>query len=133
MTGIVVTWQQLLYIALVLIVFYVAQLLLFLKKTGRSGVHRDHHQIEVLNGEIAALRQEVESLKVRLAALQLQQPALIEEGRLAQAASELDDETPYAQAIRMAQLGADANHVASACGLTRGEADLIVALYRRPE
>ncbi|SMC23465.1 Protein of unknown function [Andreprevotia lacus DSM 23236] len=132
--GIVVTWQQLLYGTLVLILFYVAQLLLFLRKNNRVGPGRDlHHQLEVQRGEIAALRQEVEGLKVRLAALQLQQPALIQDGNAGHPLSDAEEETPYAQAIRMARLGADANHVASACGLTRGEADLIVALYRRNE
>ncbi|KAF0815035.1 hypothetical protein IGB42_00112 [Andreprevotia sp. IGB-42] len=134
MNGIVVTWQQLLYLGLVLILFYVAELLLFLKKAGRNRLGREtHHQIEVQQGEIAALRQEVEGLKVRLAALQMQQPALMHGGLADELLPQPDDETPYAQAIRMAQLGADANHVATACGLTRGEADLIVALYRRPE
>ncbi|WP_035054082.1 DUF2802 domain-containing protein [Andreprevotia chitinilytica] len=135
MNGILVTWQQLLYLGLVLILFYIAELLLFLRKAGQAKLGRDaRHQIEVQQGEIAALRQDIEGLKVRLAALQLQQPALMQDGILTEDSvlpDEVDEETPYAQAIRMAQLGADANHVATACGLTRGEADLIVALYRK--
>lgn len=38
--------------------------------------------------------------------------------------------TPYGQAILMAQQGLDAREVAAVCGLSRGEAELIVALYK---
>ncbi|MGL4995905.1 MAG: DUF2802 domain-containing protein [Deefgea sp.] len=41
-----------------------------------------------------------------------------------------EDESSYAQAIRLAQKGADAPEVAAVCGISRGEADLIVAIYR---
>ena len=39
-------------------------------------------------------------------------------------------DSPYAQAIRLAQKGADASELAASCGISRGEADLIVAIYR---
>jgi hypothetical protein len=39
--------------------------------------------------------------------------------------------SPYNQAILMARQGAPAAEVASTCGISRGEAELIVALYRK--
>jgi hypothetical protein len=39
--------------------------------------------------------------------------------------------SPYNLAIQMARQGANANDVASGCGISRGEAELIVALYRK--
>jgi hypothetical protein len=39
-------------------------------------------------------------------------------------------ETAYAQAIRLAKQGMDSSAVAAGCGISRGEAELIVALYR---
>ncbi|PHV12473.1 DUF2802 domain-containing protein [Chitinimonas sp. BJB300] len=39
-------------------------------------------------------------------------------------------ETAYAQAMRLAGQGLDSSAVAAGCGISRGEAELIVALYR---
>jgi hypothetical protein len=39
--------------------------------------------------------------------------------------------SPYNLAIQMARQGAGAGEVASGCGISRGEAELIVALYRK--
>ncbi|AOX99308.1 DUF2802 domain-containing protein [Jeongeupia sp. USM3] len=127
MNGIVITWQQLLYISLALIVFYVAQLLFFLK---RHGWHWPHHRVssaDALAQEVIALRQEVERLKIRLAAQQVEAVASGIEPH-----EELPAESPYAHAIRLAKQGAEASQVASVCGLSRGEVDLIIALYRKP-
>lgn len=135
MNGIVITWPQLLYLGLILVLFYAAELLLFLRKSsqGKPQEAQTRRQIELLTDDAAMLRQEIENLKVRLASLQIQQVQLEPQQR---AQPELirapvqEDATPYSQAIRMAQLGADADEVAAGCGISRGEADLIVALYR---
>lgn len=128
MDGIVITWQQLLYISLVLILFYVAELLLFLRKSSRnrSVATPDHNALIEQGEKIESLQREVESLKVRLAALLAQSSTAIDLPNLPMQG----DDTPYSQAIRLAQQGADAEKVSAACGISRGEADLIVALYR---
>ncbi|GAB3265724.1 DUF2802 domain-containing protein [Chitinimonas naiadis] len=41
-----------------------------------------------------------------------------------------EGETAYSQAIRLAKQGLDSSAVAAGCGISRGEAELIVALYR---
>lgn len=128
MDGIVITWQQLLYISLVLLLFYVAELLLFLRKSSRqrSRSASDTDALARQGEEIANLRREVETLKVRLAAMLVHSPV---EPSLSAGLHAADD-TPYSQAIRLAQQGMDADKVAEQCGISRGEADLIVALYR---
>jgi len=112
MDAITITWPQLLYISLALILFYVAELL-------RAN---DRRQWAEVHHEIARLNQEVETLKIRLAAVQMQSAT--------PAPSAMAEDTPYAQAIRMAQSGADSDAICGECGLSRGEADLIVSLYR---
>lgn len=124
MNGIVITWVQLLYISLILILFYVAELLLFMRKASvQRGAAHNPADIETLQNEMVQLRFEMDALKLRLAASQAQwvSPEPI---------AETDKESPYSHAIRLAKLGADSNSVADQCGISRGEADLIVALYR---
>jgi hypothetical protein len=124
MNGIVITWVQLLYISLVLILFYVAELLLFMRKASMHRVQgQDTQELDRLRNELAQLRFEMDALKLRLATSQVQWPATEE-------VMEGDQESPYSHAIRLAKLGADSNSVAHQCGISRGEADLIVALYR---
>ncbi|KPC52705.1 DUF2802 domain-containing protein [Amantichitinum ursilacus] len=133
MNGILITWPQLLYLGLVLILFYVAELLLFLRRANapKSVSRQLINQLETAQADITGLRQELELLKVRLAAAQAQQSYLLPHPeKVPSGASESNAETPYAHAIRMARQGADAAAVAQECGISRGEADLIVALYR---
>ncbi|MBM3114211.1 DUF2802 domain-containing protein [Jeongeupia naejangsanensis] len=126
MNGILITWQQLLYVSLGLIVFYIAQLLFFLKRHGWSWPKHASAPDTALRVEVVALRQEVERLKIRLAAQQIEP---VTSG--AEPVVEVSDESPYAHAIRLARQGAEASQVASVCGLSRGEVDLIIALYRK--
>ena len=130
MNSIVITWPQLLYISLVLILFYATELLLFLRKSAqnKSKSPAERKWLAEQQEQIVELQREMESLKVRLATLLAQQlplPTLPSEISLQD-----DDDTPYSQAIRLAQQGADSEKVSAACGISRGEADLIVALYR---
>lgn len=64
--------------------------------------------------ELAELRKQVQSVQNDIKQLKRNQRAA----------------TPYGQAILMAQQGLDAREVAAVCGLSRGEAELIVALYK---
>ncbi|WP_410498781.1 DUF2802 domain-containing protein [Chitinibacter sp. S2-10] len=128
--GLFITWPQLLYIGVLLILFYVAELLFFWYRHNRTVLHpEDNQQAE----QIALLQQEVELLKLRLSAItppselaplvQQNAPDILEHGQP-------HEETLYAKAIRMAQAGADASQLIMECGLSRAEADLIVAIYR---
>lgn len=131
MNGIVITWPQLLYISLVLILFYAAELILFLRKSSQLKP-QDPHLAEALveqREKITELQREIDGLKVRLSTLLTQAHTETEALILSDEDSD-DADSPYSHAIRLAQLGADANKVSQECGISRGEADLIVALYR---
>ncbi|MBC7945395.1 MAG: DUF2802 domain-containing protein [Burkholderiales bacterium] len=75
--------------------------------------YRDRTEKKALQ-QISELREQVQSLQTDVRHLKRNQRAT----------------TPYGQAILMAQQGLDAREVAAVCGLSRGEAELIVALYK---
>ena len=66
--------------------------------------------------EIGDLRKQVSHLQGKVDKLQAAPPTLV---------------SPYNLAIQMARQGAAAGEVARGCGISRGEAELIVALYRK--
>jgi flagellar biosynthesis/type III secretory pathway M-ring protein FliF/YscJ len=69
-----------------------------------------------MHDEVRLLRQEVLALKANI------------EGDRHEPAVPV--ESAYSQAIKLAQQGLDSAAVAAGCGISRGEADLIVAIYR---
>lgn len=131
MNGIVITWPQLMYVSLALILFYAAELLLFLRKSSSSRIDPTIRKMLAEQREhISELQREIENLKVRLVTLHAQHVAGHSLAEAVPADMDAGDESPYSQAIRLAQTGAEAEKVAAECGISRGEADLIVALYR---
>lgn len=127
MESFVITWRELLIVVAVVLAIYVAELLLLLRsgKSGerwfsRGGATQDKAalvRLENLEAEIAELRQHVARLESGTD--HAERPA--EPVHAVQ--------TPYGQAIQMARTGLDAEAVASACGISRGEAELIVAMH----
>lgn len=73
------------------------------------------------DAEREALRAEIEMLRVENAQLR---------SALAKPVDEPPAVSPYSRAIEMARKGDEINSIAGACGITRGEAELIVALHR---
>ena len=71
-------------------------------------------QRETLRAEMEMLRDENAKLRSALAKPVEERPAV----------------SPYSRAIEMARNGDEINNIAGACGITRGEAELIVALHR---
>ena len=72
--------------------------------------------------------QRLETMETQLGALQERADALakeLESGRRGPKSS-----GQYREAVEMAEQGLDAAAVADSCGISRAEADLIVALYR---
>jgi cell division protein FtsB len=68
---------------------------------------------------IDALRTEIAALSARVEALEKQLKS-----------REEDFLSPYARAIQLAREGATAGELSSRCGISRGEAELIIALNR---
>jgi hypothetical protein len=70
--------------------------------------------------EVSVLRDEVEKLGARIDVL---------EQYIQQMQSESTEETPYNRAIQMARLGRDVSRISESCGISRGEAELIVSMH----
>jgi hypothetical protein len=124
MESLVVTWREVLVVVIAVLAVYVAELLLLLRWSGRLGKSgkkatrpgADQRSVDALTREVGELRKQLARLQGELDKL-----------RSAPAGSV----SPYNLAIQMARQGANANDVASGCGISRGEAELIVALYRK--
>lgn len=101
---------------------YAAEVLLLLRWSGgrrawrRSGGSPEQRLINSLSLEIAELRRQLGQVQGDLDKLK---------------ATSVKPVSPYNQAIEMAREGRSAAEVASGCGISRGEAELIVALYRK--
>jgi len=78
---------------------------------------------EGLEAEVLLLRDEVDALRSELAALRRELQAEIAQRRAPQAVSPL-----YNDAMQMATAGHNAATIAERCGISRAEADLVVAL-----
>lgn len=119
--SIVITWRELLIVVALILAVYIAEMLL-LMRTG-VGVLRKRRMPETVrnDAEETKLRSEIESLGSRVAALeqfihQLQ-------------AENASESTPYSRAIQMARQGRDASRISESCGISRGEAELIISMH----
>lgn len=114
--GFVVTWKELLIGGIIVLAIYIAELLL-LTRPGRSRNPFRRGEAD----EVSHLRSRVAELEQRLAAL---------EGGASDASTQTIAPTPYAKAFSMAAAGRDVAQVAAQCGISRAEAELIVAMQR---
>jgi vacuolar-type H+-ATPase subunit I/STV1 len=85
----------------------------------------DFHQIETLEQDIAQLRREIGGLRAEVQALRDEQRRELTKVQVAQNASPF-----YSEAMQMAMQGQDAADISVLCGISRGEAELVVALAR---
>jgi len=120
----VITWRELLIGAVLVLAVYIAEMLLLMRSTKPLG-----WRVWQKGAEAHALAQnrEVQSLELEMARLQEQVNRLqseIEKIKALQAAV-----TPYTNAIQMAEQGLNVSDVASRCGISRGEAELIIAMH----
>jgi len=125
MEALVVTWRELLAVVIAVLAVHAAELLLLLRWSGRlswNGAKRpakagaDQRAVDSLTREVGELRKQVARLQGEVDKLRTTPAGSV---------------SPYNLAIQMARQGASANDVASGCGISRGEAELIVALYRK--
>lgn len=125
MDSFVITWRELLIVVAVVLAVYVAEMLLLLR-TNR-GFRRWKPETEA--GRVEALESEVEQLREQILAIHQQlEDRPIPQTQYSASASSLS--TPYSQAIQMAQQGMGVDEVAASCGISRGEAELIVAMHQ---
>ena len=143
MDSIIITWRELLLVLAAVLAVYVAEMLLLLRRRGNPGwrLWQRGAQANAQSRALADLRAQVEALRMELAQLRERAGVAPEAGTPPAQAPvaerprrmlELPVEgvTPYAHAIRMAREGCPVAEVAGDCGISRGEAELIVALYR---
>jgi len=72
----------------------------------------------------AELRRELEELRKRVEQLESNASMLLKK-------DEGDTDTPYNRAILLARQGYDAARLSEECGISRGEAELIVSMQKR--
>jgi TolA-binding protein len=124
-TTITLTWTQLLIALAAVAAVYVIELLFFMRQSRRLQAAPADPLTLKLEAELNAVTERVGNLNARVDELRRE----IDQLRRSPATS-----GQYREALELAQGGADAATVASGCGLSRGEAELIVALQRmRPE
>ena len=116
LSTITLTWPQVLVIALAAIGLYVIELVLFMRATSRQA------ERERLTS------QRLEAMAADLGALQARADALAKELDAIRRGPKSSGQ--YREAVEMAEQGLEASAVADSCGISRAEADLIVALYR---
>jgi len=123
--SLVITWRELLIVVVVVLAVYSAEMLLLLrsKRGGRHGkpdAAALQPRFEALENEIEELREQLLSFKEQLDQLKATPPPQ----------ANMSPSSPYSQAIQLAQQGADVSEIAENCGISRGEAELIVAMHQ---
>ena len=125
MESFVITWRELLIGAVLVLAVYIAEMLLLMRSAKPRGLrvwqrgaeaHAKSRELQSLELDLAKLHEQVARLQAEIEQLRAQQIAV----------------TPYTHAIQMAQQGLDVGEVAASCGISRGEAELIVAMHRSP-
>lgn len=117
----VITWKELLIGVILVLAVYIAELLLLMYSSRGRGLRIWQRGAQAR--ELHELRKEVAALKDRL-------------GRLESASvparpnQEETPSTPYSRAFTLAKQGMDVGEVAASCGISRAEAELIVAMQR---
>jgi Flp pilus assembly protein TadB len=113
---ITLTWAQVLVIVLAAIGLYVIELISFMRAARRQARQERlaSERLDAMAAELTALRARVDALGV----------ALDDIRRGPKTSGQ------YREAVEMAERGLDAEALADNCGISRAEADLIVALYR---
>lgn len=123
MESFVITWRELLIGAVLVLAVYIAEMLLLMRSSKPRGwrvwqkgaeAHANSRELRSLEMDLSALHEQVGRLQAEIEQLKAQQVTV----------------TPYTHAIQMAQQGLDVNELAASCGISRGEAELIVALHR---
>lgn len=118
----VITWKEILIGAVIVLAIYIAEVVLLLR-SGRGmrswlGRSSEAREIERLAARVAALEQR----------LTTPTQSMVPDAEAAEAEGAA---TPYARAFALAKEGVDVAQVAARCGISRAEAELIVAMQRK--
>ena len=119
--GFVVSWKELLVVGIIVLAVYIAEMLL-LMGSGKSLGQRFGRRAE--NKELVEIKARLARLEARLA------PLPTENDDSADSIVEIAS-TPYSRAFNLAKQGVDVTQVAASCGISRAEAELIVAMQNK--
>lgn len=121
MENIVITWRELLLVVVIILAVYIAEMLL-LMRTGGSPLRKPRWLGLIQEKKMEmALREEIEQLKARVALLEARGAPVPEEP--------VEEMSPYQRAIQLARQGRDVDRISASCGISRGEAELIVSMH----
>lgn len=127
----VITWRELLLIVVVVLAIYMAEMLLLLrapKSGGRFLGRRGGIENKALAQRLENLESGLDDVRRQLAGMEA---LLARQGETAPPEEAPPAvRTPYGQAIELARQGVDVVDLAESCGISRGEAELIVAMHR---
>ena len=124
MESFVITWRELLIGVVLVLAVYIAEMLLLMRSTKSKGwrlwqrgaeASMQHRELQSLELEVSQLHEQITQLQAEMEKLKTVQQM---------------SASPYSQAVQLAQQGLDVNEVALRCGISRGEAELIVAMHR---
>ena len=124
MESFVITWRELLIVVAVVLAVYIAEMLLLLRsKRGAKPSKAEPVEPELMR--FGRIDDDIEQLREQVLALK----AEIQELKEAPQADFHTPQTPYSQAIQLAKQGVTIAEVAAQCGISRAEAELIVAMH----
>lgn len=126
MDSLVITWRELLIVVAVVLAVYVAEMLLLLRSKRGGGGRRWNPDSAALQPRVEALESEIEQLREQILNFKEQ----LDQLKTAPPPQANTPSSPYSHAIQMALQGAEVAEVAAKCGISRGEAELIVAMHR---
>jgi len=121
-TGFILSWKELLIAGIIVLAVYIAEMLLLLGSGKSLGLPFGRRRAE--NNELA-------EIKARLARLEARLAPPTESADSADTIVEIAS-TPYSRAFSLAKQGVDVTQVAASCGISRAEAELIVAMQNKP-
>ena len=119
--GFVVTWKELLIAGIIVLAVYIAEMLLLLRSGKTFGLPFGRNRAE---------KKAFAEFEARLARLEARLAPPTENTESADTIVEIAS-TPYSRAFNLAKQGVDVTQVAASCGISRAEAELIVAMQNK--
>ena len=120
-------WLLLIGAVVALLAFLLVFLLLRLRLREEEG-ERLRQEVQRLRDDLGALCSGAVGVSERVARIEQKLQRVSE--RQEQMGSTTPESQPYDQAVELARKGASAEELVKQCGLTKGEADLVVMMHR---